>query len=276
MELVKGDWDNLEGKVMVYGKLNLSDNEDAPGIIKENGILMGTYASADSLDYVNFLKSLGAPEYLIDVINSAESQVKDAVKGMDMGKRIFMARGISGVPIECEEDLLFKDFDVLKIGEYFRLGNFLHATNLGVEYYMVRFEDQLIKKHGVESLINTVNRKPKDDQNKTESKQAITYKDIEPAKIGWYLFNTFVDPLLHMYRCGESEKTDLIAEDAINFSMGSLFMPQLLKILDLMKNGGAKLNEKLINCYVSEIDAILREDYETAARVRSEILAMKG
>src|SRR3989344_7553688 len=123
MELVKGDWDNLEGKVMVYGKLDLSNNEDVSEELRESGAFGGSYATTDAVDYMNFLKELGASSELIKELSNAEMQIDQAVKKIEMEGRMFMVRCISGIHIPNEEDILIKDHDVLKIGTYYRLNN---------------------------------------------------------------------------------------------------------------------------------------------------------
>ena len=272
MELVKGDWENLEGKVMVYGKLDLSNNEDVPEELRESGAFGGSYATTDAVDYMNFLKKLGASSDLINELSEAEFKIDKEVKKMEMEGKMFMVRCISGIHIPNEEDILIKDHDVLKIGTYYRLNNLANAEDFAVKYYMMRFEDQLMDRHNIGNILNG---KTERDKNNVKEHELQTYKDVDSAKIGWYLFNTFVNPLMYLYKSGESEKADSIAKDAMTFSSGSLFMPEVLKLLEIMKIGGANPNKRLIECYVEEIDAISREDYETAARARNEILSME-
>jgi len=164
MDLKKGDWDNLEGKVMIYAKFV----GDVPPLIP------GLQDYARRTPFISVYFSLDVEDFKVKTeTSSKEFEALSVVIDKLMPGTKRRIYGGSCLPVSDEDSFLQGDHDVLFIGEYSGADNAFECLKLAGQFYMTRYRD------------NPAN-------NQEEEK--VTYSSLNGDLLG-YIVPTFLRPL---------------------------------------------------------------------------------
>jgi len=278
MELTKGDWDNLEGKVTVYSKLRYPPEirKRNKGVIKgarEKGyplkegpreeLIFAIYITPDSAD---FIEKTDLPEDVSrELIEKANYDVEFMNKSsQSKGEETIPFYG-SSISVESEIELLLSQGDVLFTGEHPLPDMCMQANEEGIMLYSQRLAKQL------------ADEKAHVPKKETEE---ITYEDIEPSDTRDYFLKNYIFPMLDAAG-GRGEK-DLrsLQEDFLRFlkfSTDSILRNAAEELCEFIEHsGGNQDTDGLVDAYVNKIIAIREERYEEAAKIRDDIKRLKA
>jgi len=276
INLVKGDMDSLEGKVLVFSRLESQTGENP---------ILALYAATNPLDFV---EKIGAPREMVSDLEKqtkigAENAIKMIQKelndtfcpGMKI-EPVVLPVYITNIPISSEGDLYLGDEDVIDAGVFSNPAACFEAMTMGVKFYLNKHEDNVGKKHGLneekEKADGVRKAKPECERQAPE----INYKNIDRREFRRYVTENFVAPILDSYRDGERHRTSAKEAEFIRFSAQTPFASNVVELIDVM--GGAKDNPNipLIEAYVNLIVAVREEDYKTAATMRDRIKEIRN
>jgi hypothetical protein len=255
-ELIKGDWENLEGRVVSYSKL--SDKT----LVKNFGVsLFPMYASADIMD---FAEKMGFSEEGRGVIQRINELKEKSIAELNKNgiKINFMPIYAAPLPFEDEKEIIVGNHDVIFAGEWGRIENCVDSIEIGVKIYSMKHAEQVMKKHGLGD------RKPR--TAKSESYSAYSGKSLKNT-----LLNDYVTPILDARNNKDSERVNLLGLRMAHFIEGASFAVDGLELMALAKSASNNRDYLLIECYLNKIDAIHLEKYEDAAKYRDAIMVAK-
>jgi len=138
LNLVKGNENNLQGKVIVYSILK-SDNY-LPNL--KNGEIFSLYGSNDIKDFVEKIN----PSIESIRENLLETKINDAIVKL-FGIHIEI-QNFNISPIEIENEELIRSFesDVLFAGNYQHPSLCGKSINVGIEFYTIKLMEQDLKR----------------------------------------------------------------------------------------------------------------------------------
>ena len=192
--------DNLEGKVLVFSRLESQTGENH---------ILALYAATNPLDFV---EKVGAPR---DAAKSLEEEAKRSVEkakeriddelknrfGPEMKIRsAVLPVYITDIPIASEGDLYLGDEDVVDAGVFSNPGACFEAMTMSVKFYMNKHEDNVEKKHGLTGEKDKADKKREAKPECERGEQERTYKNIDRSEFRRYVTETFVAPILDSYR----------------------------------------------------------------------------
>jgi len=264
IKLIRGNIDNLEGKVLVFSRLEPMDGESQ---------IMSLYAATNLLDFVD---KAGLPRESIgelekQIIADAR-QVKEKM-GITCSEEEFMAKilpiYITPVPISQEGDLYCGDEDVLDVGTFSSPTTCLEMLNEGIKIYMLKHEDSVQRRHGLKPEIKDKKNKVKEEQTKP------TYKNVEKPDFRKYITDNFIVPILDSYSQGKPHLANEVASEFFKFSSESLFVGSVVDLMREIDKTRDRPNLPIIEAYVNMVVAINNEDYVTAAKMRDKIKVVR-
>ena len=275
MELKKGNWDNLEGTVLIYSKLKNFKN---PGesITDKNGkhplpdgSVMNLYCS---FDITNFVNAVGVPkEVLEDIIKKAKDSIENKFKEDGIHSSVKMDDPLCIAPlinIRTEEELFSNPLkgDILFVGNYDNEEDIGRFMNIATTYYFDRFHKQM--KRGL----------PLESNGNTEIFSMKTYEDIEKGQLKGYLSKEFIVPMVGSAGIDVQQMNRYIRA-FVRFSEISAVSKHIStdvhELCRHVQDNRTNINKELIETYLNKMDAIHREDYEEAAKYRDEIIKLK-
>ena len=261
--LTKGNWDNLEGKVLIYAKL---DNEAAA---KHFGTsLVCSYSSSDIL---NLAEKVGFE----DKVDGIAQKIKEF---NEMTASKFSKDGIKVVAIpfysapifiEDEKDILIGNHDIVFAREWDRFESCVQAVEAGTRIYALKYMEQTIKKYELDN--------PHSDK-KSEAKLLAdeTYTAYAGKSLKNVLIQNYVAPIMDAKNRGETERANVLGVKLVHFIQGASFAVDGFELLTLAKRAESKRDYDLIDSYLNKIDAIHLERFEDAAKYRDVIVKAKG
>jgi len=237
MELIKGDGDNLEGRVIIYSKLSMASDDMASKYNKmfRDGQIFYIYASTDAAE---FSQRTGIDMMLFEKVQRCMSIHDEEIKPMT-----FIYNGIT----DSEDELLAGTEDIIFVGEYTTPSSCMIAAEDAFEFYMVNFEEQW-----------------------HEGQRLLSYKDLAGTTIEKHIRSYFISPYA---RANGAEKKG-IEQALLEFSKGSGFFDDVKALCRVLESKD-KNRDYLTDAYLEKITAIHNENYEHAARIRDKISALK-
>lgn len=172
LNLVKGDENNLQGRVLVYSILN-SDNYLSK---LKNGEIFSLYASNDANDFVEKTKKpLESVEY-----KRLENQLYKMVAEM-FGLNIeHINFYVSPIEIESEKELHNFKTDILFTGNYSHPNLCTNIVKSGMDFYILQWIEQTLKK---ELSQTTTSNKTKLENLQEELEKLIKIENYEAAEV---------------------------------------------------------------------------------------------
>jgi len=265
LEFKKGYPENLEGKAVVYAKIYCETKkaekcEKCPAYLSKEDIFFAAYASNNILEY---MEKMGAPEEIIENAKGLEKSLLNLLEKEGRKTSGKMPMFAAPFNVESEQDLLLGQEDVIYLGEYSSLSRALISVKSAVELYVSSFQEQVEKKHGVDS-----------DEGKQEN--PITYKDFAGESIRNYIIENFIIPMVNVHTGIAAHKNmKSIKRDFIRFSATAPFFSDVLDLCDAIEKSPIVINTDLTDAYINKIVAIHKEDYTIAAEMRDKIKEIK-
>jgi len=258
MRLIKGDEDNLEGRVVIFTRYIGEDKfaaDPRSGLNRaaiSKGQIFAVYASSDILD---FRAKTG-----VDIVDIEDLLIKAAEEqqSMHINKEL--------IPFYCasypasEEEINYGESDILFLGKFHTIHSCIAVLHEGFQIYGLLYIDQMSHKHKFESF-------------KSEE-EFITYKDLKKEEIHDHMMKEYVTTLIDASINREQARFEQIQQRFIQFSAGSPFVKDVIKLCELVKSDGKYQRNELLEAYVQKISAIINEDYLLAAQKRDEILQL--
>lgn len=240
MDLKKGDWDNLEGKVMVYAKFigDVSTLEPDQQEHAREHPFIALYFSSDAED---FKSKACVPAELFehdsDIAEKAAPKIPTIYSGLYAS-------------LAVEDGFFDGDHDVLFIGEVRDVDNGFTCLQLAGQFYMTRYLDNWGATKGVE---------------KPEEK--VTYANFHGDLVP-YLTSTFLSPLQRAI--DEPDEFEEIRKAFIDFSADAspVIRKSIEHLCDAISVGSGL---ELTDSYLMQIKAIHEQEYEEAAILRDRI-----
>ncbi len=264
IKIVKGDIKNLEGKVTALSRLD----DEAASELADFPKIIALYGCTNPLD---LFEKAGIPpeeakgfderakEAISEISKSFNEKLKE--KGVEIKLVSIYA---TPVLIENDADLCTCKEDVIDTGSYYNLMSCIDAAKKGIEFYFLKFEDCLRKKHNMGNA-----RQDAPEKGGEVSKAQFNYKNIEKGSLKSYILNNFVTPILDYKRYGSEKNAGDVRLNFFSFCEGSPFVTDALKVSELMDAKNKNLD--LINDYLDKIEAINSEEYMAAAKIRDKI-----
>ena len=240
MDLKKGEWDDLEGKVMVSAKFigDVSTLEPEQQEHAREFPFIALYFSSDAEDFKS--KACVPAEHFEHGSDIAEEA---APKSPTIYGGLY-------APLAVEDGFFDGDHDVLFIGEVRDVANGFACLQLAGQFYMRRYLDNFGVTKGVE---------------KPEEK--VTYANFQGDLVP-YVTSTFLSPLQRAI--DEPDEFEEIRKTFIDFSADA--SPAIGKTVEHLCDAisvGSGL--ELTDSYLMLIEAIHKQDFKRAAILRDRI-----
>lgn len=269
IKLIRGDEDNLEGRVVVYGRFVVDKGVSDLASRLPTGTIFAMYAATNRADFLSnpFFERHGmSPESLkaLDEITAEiESSVEEHSKAANI--KLFQVYATHLPEFQSEKELSVGSEDLVFVGKYHSQEICVMALSKGLELYILHFEDQTRKKLGMNSF-------KKGDANVSPS---VTYQDITGEKILHYISTTHVGPMLDAQRQDNKGEFNRLKREFVLFGLRAPFATDLFDLCGEIENNGTQPNLPLIEAYVGKISAIHSEDYAVAGKHHSKIIELK-
>ncbi len=262
IELKKGDSEKLEGKVIVYSRLNCPDSSS--GNCSNNGRVFAMYATDNSDDFAKRVKS--SREVLEESDDNHLQKIKEGLLGLLGIKLEHVNIYAAPIHIDSEEELLQSEEDVVFAGEYSCPQNCMNAVKTALDFYVLRLMDQMIRASKTDNPCEEDKQQPqKTYQEDFES------KDPNGRRLKAYLMDTYINPMINTKGKGKFKRLAPLKQDFERFGQGTQFVSDISNICRLMERNMTLKNLNLIGAYVSKLVAVHAEDFETAAKLRDQI-----
>ncbi len=150
------------------------------------------------------------------------------------------------------------------MGEYSspqRCGKSLHT---GLEYYMLKYEEQQIFK-----LEHT-------NHGDAEEPLQISFNEVGEEKFSEYLQRKYISPMIYALDKGDLDEFKKLQAKFLRFSKDSPIKRDVTELGISMRKNGTSNGIRLYEAYLRKITAIKREDYEKAAQERDKIYQLKS
>jgi len=253
-DLLHGDSDRLEGRVLVYGRIK-SDGEEKilwggeEVKISENSFI-GKYSSIDAKDIAKKFDCV-TDEEISQKAKELEDKFREVRKDeISVGKvpvyTIFVTFDSDvGIKDDCLDDIVY-------VGEYCDSENCMQAIELGEDAYIVRLKEQ---------MQNTLDAKI---ENKT-------HFDLKSKSIKDYILNQYIIPIITSQAQGDEKNVSRLEKLFVEFSENSLFKNEVMDLCARLKKTDKTSGIFVIQACAEIIDAIHLEQYERAAELRDII-----
>ncbi|MFA5084316.1 MAG: hypothetical protein WC475_02965 [Candidatus Paceibacterota bacterium] len=249
IKLVKGDANNLQGKVSVYSKLK--EPKDGEHIFR-------VYVTTNPKD---MFEKLEAPDSIMEKTKILETLIGQIHTASNKsGLEIVPAFGLH-LPVESEEELLDSKEDVLFAGEYSHRIRCVDSVGDSAKIYMLNFEEQLQRKSDINLDIKGLMPK----------KSYLGAKNLADE-----LTKNYVIPLADAVQYGSKAEAARLKAELHDYCMGSRFfslVPDLIKTIEDKANPN---RNTLISLNLNLIEAINAEKYEDAASINKDIKQIKS
>ena len=247
-----GDWNNLEGKVIVYSKLIGVENN-----VKVEKAIPSLYLTTDILDFVEKVRGKELLQWPAGEITRI---LGEAIKDIGKQNKIFPVFGFIK-ELDSEKEITQLAKETLYVGNYSHKDACMEAIKCGAQLYGCALMDQMQTKLDIGSA--------------KIHKKTLTYekfiKGDKKDDITDYVLKNYVVPMIDAH----DEKNPIIyrtlKQELVNFAAGSAFAQYVIKLCNVIEDGKKKPNNDLIWSYVLEMNAIHTERYEEAAKIRDEI-----
>ncbi len=271
IELIKGNSEDLEGKVIAYTKFIGNPKDYACPQHKEfleehnEGHILALYACTDVTD---LLKKVGMDnnEHSKLIKNKLEKSINSKLKKIQKEEPRRILPIYSTLLLDfSEDDIISSDEDVIYVGKWQNPNTCTkfcyHAVNLYVEI----FEEQRKEKLRINNDI-LPNKKAQEE----------TYEQVK-SNAGEYIRKAYVVKMMDSQRSQNKKEFFQLQHDFLAFSYQTpiAYDVQSLCIL-LQKNDGTAKDAPLITAYLDKISAISTENYEEAAKLRDKISTLKN
>ncbi|GEM_PF-6339808 len=262
-ELIKGNWNALQGMATVYSQFREQEDifvpEGSCDHVREN--LLHT---PDGKLFASFICT--DPKVFAERTNSDLEAILYAQQQLQQQPgypKHLPPLHIAMLPhLAAPSQLEGLQDDILFTGAYTQPTRCIEALNLGIHMYVLRFNEQNHQR-------STPSQQQPAPQKIVPGYQALTADDLQK-----HLFTHLVGPGLDAQRLHPAQRQQRVIElekEILLFTQGSLFQGDIIQLAGLLKEGCTNLDT--LQRYVAKIGAVHAEDYRQAARLRDEIRA---
>lgn len=269
IELTKGNEKDLEGKVIVYAKLKTKDGNDLRvlqkegdneyPVIIEDGHIFALYLATNPTD---FKERTGASTTFFEEMSKKIEAMKEIAKNIGKEPKITPVYA-APIPIASEVDLKLGSEDVLFVGEYSNPERCMQAVNKGSDIYLIKFNDQLERKHELNGFQKEVEQEPSKPTYKDEEFKGTALRD--------YILPTFIAPMVTAQMRGDHKEFIKVKKEFIMFSAKAPFFTDVLDLCHAISESKKTINTEVTDTYLAKIIALHTEDYGAAAKIRDKI-----
>lgn len=250
IQLVRGDWDKLLGRGLIYAQLT------DEFVVKQIGTeFPGVYLSNNLDDFVKKMGIERDKQGIEELKKRIEGDIKDKfTSNTSRGFACYMGE----YGLRDKKQIYSGDNDVIFAGKWKNIINLEQTIRSFLDLYLRRYAE--IRQDGMESTLPSLSLLGSEH-----------YAEYSGKPIKELILNYYVRPIMDAAKQG---RTEIVREKSINltnFVEGSLFVKQTLAIIELAKIASGEHQKDLINDYLSQIDAIRFEDLEEARRLEIEI-----
>jgi hypothetical protein len=259
MDLIKGDWENLEGRVIVYSKFVKKQSEVDSGdfdSIPDGKIFARQFSIGVSGEYLN--------------LDPIKQKVDEFLKKHPLPE------GVSAqlVPIAITEIEVFSE-NALKNG----LDDVLYTGK-----YSTPMECELANYHGINYYHFRINSQ-KDNLGIELNPREPGYKSVSVGRFKDHVVGEYIAKLIDYSGYGDKNSFNDIKKKFFSFSKSSPFERDAVQLTKLIELGGANQDIKMIGHFLDVIvskrmieeyniqlgKAVSDERYEDAAKYRDKI-----
>lgn len=258
IDLIKGNLDNLEGRVFVYSQLQA---EPYPNTRSHGELIIALYG-ASNFDLI-FRKMAEIGVYFGDGPVFIKNCLGDILRDVKI-PTVDLTFASTPIPAESKEHILLhsQGDDVMFIGQYSSPAVCIRAINAGFDLYALKFYNQSLKKRILEKESGYIHSPIQEQKEKTP---IITHQTFADKPIDQEILRRYVIPMLDAVIQKEFSAFEALKNDFLMFSLDSLFSDHVWKLCGIIKEGVGKPNIPLIEAYVAHINHIHKEDYTSAA-----------
>jgi len=263
IDLIRGDVENLEGKVTIYTRLKNDETDsscdcsDQNCAGKERNGFPAFYLTTDILDIADKLGFDAEP--LKKIVEESTRKQEDALK-----KRKIKIIKLFFLPIfyRNENDILNNSGDIIRVAGQYNDHNCGRILQNAESLYGGILASQLENKWNLSSL--------DPERNESQSSPGV----YEGGEIGNHLLKEYLIPMMDEINHRGGREIDSLREDLISFGgKHPTLMPDILTLSHIVEKNGN--DRKLIQFYINKIDAIHQERYESAAKYRDNIIKLE-
>jgi len=300
LKLTKGDEGNLEGRVTVYAICNCQKNQctgtpnSCPG-----SQIFALYVATNPTD---FAEKTGAPlEKLNEIPQKIKSELKSYIgdikshidecvkkfnlepygemfqklidekltdKVVDRVLNNFNPLYATPIRVDSELELARVPENVLFAGEYTSPIICLKAVKMGIDFYMLDFDEQTKKKLGVEFS---------NGKEEKARQSSLTYKEITGAAIKGYIVDSYLTPIFDGKKYGDEAKIAAARKGLVRFGAGAPFALDIAELCELTDKNSSYDGKcgNIIDLVLDKIVAVHTEAFLEAAKLRDRIKALK-
>jgi len=244
-----GDWDNLEGNVVIWSRHTQGEEDCIAHTQKEEACTAGEqiyflHAKSGSSDNMPGLE---------EITEKLKGRIGDISEVEIIGFDVTSGRAAS------EQDLPMPQGERLYTGDYSCYRLCLIANKSALDLYSVKFVDQKRKC-------------PKVKEPKLTYESFIDGEERKP--ILRYIKKTFIDPIVEAQRNEDLKAYASLKKGFFRFASGSLFSQDVTGLFNYLDNHGKESDYEVTGLFARKMNAIHVDDLEDAAEVR-DILDVK-
>ncbi len=261
IELLRGNKENLEGKVTIYSKFN-TGNIQLP-FSKE---IFALYMSNDIEDLIKktnpprqVIKEIKIKRDMLDMIKNIIIKEKGIDKNI-LSQELLLI----GYPMDVysEQDLTYQNSgDLVYTGSFSSPELCKHSIKLGQEIYSLNYQEQILRNLG---------KSFKKQTPSSNSKDYKVYSDIEKKDMEEYIHNKFISPMIRAKINKDSEEKENIKTDFIKFASGAPFTEDIFGIFDAVERADNS-NDNMLNLYIKKIIAVNNDNMTRAEKINNLI-----
>ena len=241
IQLVKGSWDSLEGRVVIYAKH--APREGEPGI----------FAIYNSIDLADFSEKTGIAQF--DMLQMKEQN--EAVRRQH-GIPSYLAIPFVQ-PIEFDEkDAAASSSDILSVGSWLSEDTCKSMLGLGQALYFNKLNEQMELKYNLSRAAQRKSRQPEPFSGELTEQNICTH---------------FVAPMLQYISAGNTEGFEALSQQLLALGSGK---PYMSTIHDLLKELNGARRTRVIELEVRLLCSVGKEDYDSAAIFSRQLKEAKG
>ncbi|MFT4297625.1 MAG: UvrB/UvrC motif-containing protein [Candidatus Woesearchaeota archaeon] len=263
MQLLKGDWDSLEGRAIIYSKFKQIGEPIfiGDGIQLPDGHLFALRLTLQDNQEADSLVS----NIVEEVRKELQGDQAEVLKSLKMYPVI-----AHGIAIKSESAILNGVEDVLYTGEFSLPQLCFQANTLGVNYYSLK-------------LVN------KDDKGIELIPSEPRYHSVPSDRMREYLVKEYISGMIGYATQSDEANFNALERRFLSFAKNSTFEIDAVKLSDIITNNRLSEDQELIDWYLDRIvvkrrveelqqglnEAVESEKYELAETYKNRIADLK-
>lgn len=268
MDLAKGDADDLEGRVIIHGRVVELDASGDRRPDDFEGTTMALFCTTRPAD---FAEKFGAPAGGLEELARKQAE---AAKEADAAGVLPMY----GAPIDLDEtDLTITPEDVIDVGVFTDQERCKAAIQLAAHMYLLRYSEQLQVRSGMPGVAAQYSAQADAETADEELEPPSTYDRVPRESMSDHLQAHYIGPIMHAIEDDNRVAALRLAHDLVRFCgpRGPL-TDDAYALAAEVRAAPQRLDTKLVFKYFEKMLAVSDERFEDAARLRDDIRAYRA